>query len=187
MPRLPSRPRGEAGEGAHGERRARAAPEGRLARAAPEGRRARVAPGILDPGAPEILRGSGAAVRRIEDWLAEAIGAGRLRPGNRCVQDQGPGRLVQGEPDDAAPGAGQARRRGLVTRTIGAGGGTAFVTERQAGAGPHHPCAGSPSSCGAGCGGTAGAVRRRHRAGPVSAAAHRLAEGDPVHEDCGSG
>ena len=47
-------------------------------------RRARVAPEILGPAPPEILRGSGATVYgQIEDWLAEAIGAGRLAPGDR--------------------------------------------------------------------------------------------------------
>ena len=64
-------------------------------------RRARVAPGILGPAPPEILRGSGATVYgQIEDWLAEAIGAGRLAPGDRMPSEQD---LAAGRRKEFAP------------------------------------------------------------------------------------
>ena len=117
---LPSRPR-----------KARAAPATAVARAAPQSRRARVAPGILGPAPPEILRGSGATVYgQIEDWLAEAIGAGRLAPGDRMPSEQDLAAWFGVSRMTLRQALAKLARRGLVTRTVGRRGGT-FVAERK--------------------------------------------------------
>src|SRR5215471_9937891 len=83
---LTSRPR--PARGAPPNSTARGAPDSR-ARGAPQVSRVRVALEALGPAPPEILRGSGATVYgQIEDWLAEAIGAGRLAPGDRMPAEQ---------------------------------------------------------------------------------------------------
>jgi hypothetical protein len=116
---LPSRPR-----------KTRAAPGTAAARAAPDSRRARVAPGILGPAPPEILRGSGATVYgQIEDWLAEAIGAGRLAPGERMPSEQDLAAWFGVSRMTLRQALAKLARRGLVTRTVGRRGGT-FVAER---------------------------------------------------------
>src|SRR6266550_5459952 len=117
---LPSRPR-----------KARGAPGTAAARVAPEGRRARVAPGILGPAPPEILRGAGATVYgQIEDWLAEAIGAGRLAPGDRMPSEQDLAEWFGVSRMTLRQALAKLARRGLVTRTVGRRGGT-FVAERK--------------------------------------------------------
>jgi len=82
-------------------------------------------PASLAPEPPEIVRGPGTTVHgQIEDWLADAIAAGRLAPGDRMPTEQ-----------DLAAWFGVSRmtlrhalstlaRRGLVTRAVGRRGGT---------------------------------------------------------------
>src|SRR6202167_3229439 len=90
--------------------------------AAPAGKRA---PGLLALTPPVIVREPGATAHgQIEDWLAEAIEAGRLAPGDRMPTEQ-----------DLAAWLGVSRmtlrhalatlaRRGLVERAAGRHGGT---------------------------------------------------------------
>ena len=139
---------------------------------------------ILGPAPPEILRGPGATVHgQIEDWLAEAIGAGRLAPGDRHADRAGPGRLARGQPDDAAPGAGQARpaRAGHPHRRAPG----RHVRRRVASwSRTSPPWPGSPSSCaGMGCSRAHGCCSQPS-ARPARWPPPRweLAEGDPVHE-----
>jgi GntR family transcriptional regulator len=94
----------------------------------PSSRPRRVAPHTLGPP-PVIVRGAGTtAHRQIEEWLAEAIAAGQLAPGDRMPTEQ-----------DLAAWLGVSRmtlrhalatlaRRGLVYRAVGRNGGT-FVAE----------------------------------------------------------
>ena len=158
---LPSRPR-----------KARAAP-GTPARAAPGGRRERVAPGLLGPAPPEILRGSGATVYgQIEDWLAEAIGAGRLAPGDRMPSEQ-----------DLAAWFGVSRmtlRQALAKLARRCG---TFVAERKLEQDRTTLAGFSEQLRRHGMQPGARVLFATQRpAGPVSAAALELAEGDPVHE-----
>src|SRR5256884_6212042 len=169
---LPSRPR-----------KARAAPGTAVARAAPENRRGRAVPGTLGPVPPEILRGSGATVYGpIADWLAEAIGGGRLALGDRMPSEQDLAAWFGVSRMTLRQALAKLARRGLVTRTVGRRGGT-FVAERKLEQ-DRTTLAGFSEQL------------RRHGiqpgarvllatqgpAGPVSAAALQLAEGDPVHE-----
>ena len=130
-----------------------------------------------------IVRGPGSTAHgQIEDWLAEAIAAGRLAPGDRMPTEH-----------DLAAWLGVSRmtlrhalatlaRRGLVERAVGRNGGT-FVAEgkleqdrtRLSGFSEqlrrHGMVAGAR---------VLSAVQRP--AGPAAAAALEAAEGDPVYE-----
>jgi GntR family transcriptional regulator len=143
----------------------------------------RVAPESLGLAPPAIVRGPGSTAHgQIEDWLAEAIAAGRLAPGDRMPTEH-----------DLAAWLGVSRmtlrhalatlaRRGLVERAVGRNGGT-FVAEgkleqdrtRLAGFSEqlrrHGMVAGAR---------VLSAVQRP--AGPAVAAALQAAEGDPVYE-----
>ena len=89
----------------------------------------RVSTASLGLAPPVIVRGPGSTAHgQIEDWLAEAIAAGRLAPGDRMPTEH-----------DLAAWLGVSRmtlrhalatlaRRGLVERAVGRNGGT-FVTE----------------------------------------------------------
>ncbi len=137
----------------------------------------------LAPAPPVIGRGPGTTVHaQIEDWLAEAIAAGRLRPGDRMPAEQ-----------DLAAWLGVSRmtlrhalatlaRRGLVRRAVGRNGGT-FVA------------AGKLDQDRTTLVGLSEQLRRRgmvagarvlsaacRPAGPAAAAALGLADGDPVCE-----
>ena len=112
-------------------RTARRVPQTRAARRAPQIRRARVAPEILGPAPPEILRGSGATVYgQIEDWLAEAIEAGRLAPGDRMPTEHDLAAWFGVSRMTLRQALAKLARRGLVTRAVGRRGGT-FVAERK--------------------------------------------------------
>src|SRR5499426_4570542 len=92
-------------------------------------RSARVELGVLGPAPPEIFRGSGATVYgQIEDWLAEAIGAGRLAPGDRMPAEQDLAEWFGVSRMTLRQALAKLARRGLVTRTVGRRGGT-FVAE----------------------------------------------------------
>jgi DNA-binding GntR family transcriptional regulator len=138
---------------------------------------------MLSPAPPQILRGSGATVHsQIEDWLAEAIAAGRLSPGERMPAEQ-----------DLAAWFGVSRmtlrhalaslaRRGLVTRAVGRGGGT-FVAERKLEQDRTTLAGFSEQLRRHGIQAGARVLSATQRpAGPVSAAALGLREGDQVHE-----
>ena len=131
----------------------------------PKQRRTRVAPEVLGLAPPEILRGSGATVYgQIEDWLAEAIGAGRLAPGDRMPAEQDLAAWFGVSRMTLRQALAKLARRGLVTRAVGRRGGT-FVAERKL----EQP-------------GARVLFATQRPAGPVSAAALELEEGDPVHE-----
>src|SRR5256886_3497956 len=169
---LPSRPR-----------KARAAPGTAAARAAPGSRRARAAPGTLGPAPPEILRGSGATVYgQIEDWLAEAIGAGRLAPGDRMPSEQDLAAWLGVSRMTLRQALAKLARRGLVTRAVGRRGGT-FVAERKLEQDRTTLAGFSEQLRRHGMQPGARVLFATQRpAGPVSAAALGLREGDPVHE-----
>ena len=169
---LPSRPR-----------KTRAAPGAAATRAAPEGRRARAVPGVLGPAPPEILRGSGATVYgQIEDWLAEAIGAGRLAPGDRMPSEQDLAAWFGVSRMTLRQALAKLARRGLVTRTVGRRGGT-FVAERKLEQDRTTLAGFSDQLRRHGIQPGARVLFATQRpAGPVSAAALGLREGDPVHE-----
>src|SRR6266699_3665443 len=169
---LPSRPR-----------KARAAPGTAAAQAAPESRRARVVPGTLGPAPPEILRGSGATVYgQIEDWLAEAIGAGRLAPGDRMPSEQDLAAWFGVSRMTLRQALAKLARRGLVTRTVGRRGGT-FVAERKleqdrttlAGFSEQLRRHGMVA-------GARGLSAAERQAGPVAAAALEVPEGAALYE-----
>jgi GntR family transcriptional regulator len=142
-----------------------------------------VAPGILGPAPPEILRGSGATVYgQIEDWLAEAIGAGRLAPGDRMPSEQDLAAWFGVSRMTLRQALAKLARRGLVTRTVGRRGGT-FVAERKLEQDRTTLAGFSEQLRRHGMQPGARVLFATQRpAGPVSAAALELAEGDPVHE-----
>ena len=133
--------------------------------------------------APEILRGSGATVYgQIEDWLAEAIGAGRLAPGDRMPAEQDLAEWFGVSRMTLRQALAKLARRGLVTRTVGRRGGT-FVAERKLEQDRTTLAGFSEQLRRHGIQPGARVLFATHRpAGPVSAAALKLAEGDPVHE-----
>ena len=108
----------------------------------------------------------------------------RLAPGDRMPSEQDPGRLVRGEPDDAAPGAGQARpaRAGDPhRRTPGRHASSPSASWSRTAP----PWPGSPSSCGGtGCSPGARVLFATQRLSRLRCRPPRssCAEGDPVHE-----
>src|SRR6516225_8646238 len=164
-------------------RTARRVPQTRAARRAPQIRRARVAPEILGPAPPEILRGSGATVYgQIEDWLAEAIGAGRLAPGDRMPTEHDLAAWFGVSRMTLRQALAKLARRGLVTRAVGRRGGM-FVAERKLEQDRTTLAGFSEQLRRHGMQPGARVLFATQRpAGPVSAAALQLNEGDPVHE-----
>ncbi|HEY2578605.1 MAG TPA: GntR family transcriptional regulator [Streptosporangiaceae bacterium] len=78
---------------------------------------------------PKIARGPGTTVHtQIEDWLAGAIAAGRVAPGDRLPAEQDLAAWFGVSRMTLRHALGELARRGLVTRTVGRGGGT-FVAE----------------------------------------------------------
>src|SRR5215467_6677435 len=146
-------------------------------------RSARVAPEVLGPAPPEILRGSGATVYgQIEDWLAEAIGAGRLAPGDRMPSEQDLAAWFGVSRMTLRQALAKLARRGLVTRTVGRRGGT-FVAERKLEQDRTTLAGFSEQLRRHGMQPGARVLFATQRpAGPVAAAALELPEGDPVHE-----
>jgi GntR family transcriptional regulator len=146
-------------------------------------RRARVELDVLGPAPPEILRGSGATVYgQIEDWLAEAIGAGRLAPGDRMPAEQDLAEWFGVSRMTLRQALSKLARRGLVTRTVGRQGGT-FVAERKLEQDRTTLAGFSEQLRRHGMQPGARVLFATQRpAGPVSAAALGLSEGDPVHE-----
>jgi GntR family transcriptional regulator len=78
---------------------------------------------------PVITRQPGMTVHgQIEDWLADAIAAGRLRPGDRLPTEHDLAAWLGVSRMTLRHALGELAQRGLVTRTVGRGGGT-FVAE----------------------------------------------------------
>jgi GntR family transcriptional regulator len=136
----------------------------------------------LDGAPPTFSRGPGTTVHvQIEDWLAGAIAAGRLAPGDRLPAEQELAAWFGVSRMTLRHALGELARRGLVTRTVGRGGGT-FVAE---------PKLEQDFTTLAGFseqlrrhGMTPGArvlTAVEHPAGPASAAMLAIAEDDPVY------
>jgi GntR family transcriptional regulator len=78
---------------------------------------------------PAIIRGPGLTVHgQIEDWLADEIASGRLRPGDRLPTEQDLAAWLGVSRMTLRHALGELAQRGLVTRTVGRTGGT-FVAE----------------------------------------------------------
>ena len=131
---------------------------------------------------PKIARGPGTTVHsQIEDWLAGAIAAGRVAPGDRLPAEQDLAAWFDVSRMTLRHALGELARRGLVTRTVGRGGGT-FVAE---------PKLEQDLTTLAGFseqlrrhGMTPGArvlAATEHQAGPATAAALQIGEEDPVY------
>jgi GntR family transcriptional regulator len=79
----------------------------------------------LAPEPPEIVRGPGTSVHgQIEDWLADAIAAGRLAPGDRMPTEQDLAAWFGVSRMTLRHALGKLATRGLVTRAVGRHGGT---------------------------------------------------------------
>ncbi len=79
----------------------------------------------LAPEPPEIVRGPGTSVHgQIEDWLADAIAAGRLAPGDRMPTEQDLAAWFKVSRMTLRHALGKLATRGLVTRAVGRHGGT---------------------------------------------------------------
>ena len=140
-------------------------------------------PVLLSRQPPVIVRGPGTTVHaQIEDWLADAIGARRLRSGDRLPTEHELAAWLGVSRMTLRHALGELAQRGLVTRMVGRNGGT-FVAEPKleqdlttlAGFSEqlrrHGMVAGAR---------VLGAAQRP--AGPTAAAALALGEGDPVLE-----
>ena len=78
---------------------------------------------------PKLVRGPGVTVHgQIEDWLADAIAAGRLAPGDRLPTEQDLAAWLGVSRMTLRHALAELAQRGLVTRTVGRSGGT-FVAE----------------------------------------------------------
>ncbi len=140
-------------------------------------------PPLLARQPPTIVRGAGPTVHaQIEDWLAEAIAAQRLRSGDRLPTEHELAAWLGVSRMTLRHALGELAQRGLVTRAVGRNGGT-FVAEPKleqdlttlAGFSEqlrrHGMVAGAR---------VLGAVQRP--AGPSAAAALAVGAGDPVLE-----
>jgi GntR family transcriptional regulator len=106
---------------------AKAAPAG----AAPSGLRASSIwhPRLPVRRPPKIVRGPGTTAHgQIEDWLADAIASGQLRPGDRLPTEQELAAWLGVSRMTLRHALAELAQRGLVTRTVGRSGGT-FVAE----------------------------------------------------------
>jgi GntR family transcriptional regulator len=132
---------------------------------------------------PTIVRRPGATAHaQIEDWLADAIAAGRLNPGDRLPTEHDLAAWLGVSRMTLRQALSELAQRGLVTKAVGRGGGT-FVAE---------PKLEQDLTTLAGFseqlrrhGKVAGArvlAATRIPASPAAAAALQLAEGDPVHD-----
>jgi GntR family transcriptional regulator len=78
---------------------------------------------------PKIIRGPGTTVHgQIEDWLADAIASGQLRPGDQLPTEQELAAWLGVSRMTLRHALAELAQRGLVTRTVGRSGGT-FVAE----------------------------------------------------------
>ena len=78
---------------------------------------------------PKLVRGPGVTVHgQIEDWLADAIAAGRLAPGDRLPTEQDLSAWLGVSRMTLRHALAELAQRGLVRRAVGRSGGT-FVAE----------------------------------------------------------
>ena len=78
---------------------------------------------------PKIVRGPGVTAHgQIEDWLADAIASGQLKPGDRLPTEQSLAAWLGVSRMTLRHALAELAQRGLVTRTVGRAGGT-FVAE----------------------------------------------------------
>src|SRR5215469_1405666 len=78
---------------------------------------------------PKLIRGPGVTVHgQIEDWLADAIAAGQLKPGDQLPTEQDLSAWLGVSRMTLRHALAELAQRGLVTRTVGRSGGT-FVAE----------------------------------------------------------
>jgi GntR family transcriptional regulator len=146
-------------------------------------RPAQVSQGALPRKPPKIIRQTGVTAHaQIEDWLADAIAAGQLRPGDRLPTEHDLSAWLGVSRMTLRHALGELAQRGLVTKTVGRNGGT-FVAEAKleqdlttlAGFSEqlrrHGKVAGARVLAAA-----------QIPASPVAAAALGLADDDPVHE-----
>jgi GntR family transcriptional regulator len=90
---------------------------------------ARMLPGSLARVPPKLVRGLGTTVHaQIEDWLAGAIAAGQLAPGDRLPPEHDLAAWLEVSRMTLRHALSELAQRGLVTRTVGRHGGT-FVAE----------------------------------------------------------
>jgi len=86
-------------------------------------------PATLPRKPPQIIRQPGSTAHaQIEDWLADAIAAGQLIPGDRLPTEHDLAAWLGVSRMTLRHALSELARRGLVTRTVGRGGGT-FVAE----------------------------------------------------------
>ncbi|HUZ26016.1 MAG TPA: GntR family transcriptional regulator [Streptosporangiaceae bacterium] len=149
----------------------------------PSGSLARILPGSLARMPPQLVRGLGQTVHaQIEDWLAGAIAAGQLAPGDRLPAEHDLAAWLGVSRMTLRHALSELAQRGLVIRAVGRHGGT-FVAE---------PKLDQDVTTLAGFseqlrrhGMVAGArvlAAAQIQAGPAAAAALDLSVGDPVHE-----
>ncbi len=140
-------------------------------------------PATLPRQPPRIIRQPGSTAHaQIEDWLADAIAAGQLVPGDRLPTEHHLAAWLGVSRMTLRHALSELAQRGLVTRTVGRGGGT-FVAE---------PKLEQDLTTLAGFseqlrryGKAAGArvlAATQIPASAAAAAALELAEGDPVHD-----
>jgi GntR family transcriptional regulator len=90
--------------------------------------------GVAEPAAlprkpPQIIRQPGSTAHaQIEDWLADAIAAGQLIPGDRLPTEHDLAAWLGVSRMTLRHALSELAQRGLVTRSVGRGGGT-FVAE----------------------------------------------------------
>lgn len=150
--------------------------------AAPRPRAAAV-PGIEGLAPPEFIRVPGSPVHsQIEDWLAEAIEAGRLAPGDQLPPEQELASWLDVSRMTLRHALASLARRGLVIRAVGRRGGT-FVAERKLEQDRTSLAGFSEQLRRHGLVAGARVLSAAERpAGPAAAAALALSGGDPVIE-----
>lgn len=141
------------------------------------------APNILGPAPPALVRTPGTTVHgQIEDWLAEMISAGRLAPGDRMPTEHDLAGWLDVSRMTLRHALASLARRGLVIRVVGRRGGT-FVAEPKLEQDRTTLTGFSEQLRRHGMVAGARVLSATERpAGPVTAAALELADGDPVFE-----
>src|SRR5260370_39297181 len=88
-------------------------------------------PAALPRQPPMIIKQPGVTAHaQIEDWLADAIAAGQLSPGDRLPTEHDLAAWLGGSRMTLRPALRQPAQRGVATRTVGRGGGD-FVARPQ--------------------------------------------------------
>jgi GntR family transcriptional regulator len=130
-----------------------------------------------------LVRTPGTTVHgQIEDWLAEMISAGRLAPGDRMPTEHDLAAWLDVSRMTLRHALASLARRGLVTRAVGRRGGT-FVAEPKLEQDRTTLAGFSEQLRRHGMVAGARVLSATERAaGPVSAAALGLSDGDPVYE-----